>query len=544
MSRRKWFRRSLIACLVAGALLAAIHVVSQPGPDDPEWWLNRAMEEAYSLTDGPLSSGLLGGIAWIQARMGDISGAKRTAAGMTPPKATLLGKLVRKASAFLKRVGIGSGPAPVVDRSYCQPFAYAAILGIQAEAGDIAGAKATFELMAPPSFSVSMINFGRGAYLSAVREIVQAQVEAGDLCAAELFLESNLESEYSCIAPTIAVIACGRARAGDATSAKATADRLLSEEVELGGRETVYAAIATGLAEAGKIEEALSAARESYMALAFHAVVNAQLKAGDINAAKATVRSMAVGPWRDRACSGVVTALIKADKADEALAFARGMGDGYEERTYVAMCKAKASSGDIEGAKALARKTSSPWTKAAAICSIAQAQLAAGDVKGAHAVVDQCARTIGKAPTPPGPRTFVAEELARVYLSIAEAYAAAGDADGYSTCIEAAKRLTTFDFANIAETQARTGDLAGASETIDALRNLDRLEVIAPLRPNFAAQQSAGRGYAATHDDLDDLIRFIKALKDPLERGFAYLGAAEGLIQKQEEAKKQKGAQE
>ena len=44
--------------------------------------------------------------------------------------------------------------------------------------------------------------------------------------------------------------------------------------------------------------------------------------------------------------------------------------------------------------------------------------------------------------------------------------------------------------------------------------------------------------------DLDELIRFVKALKEPLERGYAYLGAAEGLIQKQEEAEKRKGAQE
>ncbi|NQT21076.1 MAG: hypothetical protein HQ592_15315 [Planctomycetes bacterium] len=59
MSRRKWYKWLLIACLAAGAAMMTIHVLSQPGPnapgpDDPEWWLNCAIAQAYRSTDSTL----------------------------------------------------------------------------------------------------------------------------------------------------------------------------------------------------------------------------------------------------------------------------------------------------------------------------------------------------------------------------------------------------------------------------------------------------------------------------------------------------------
>ncbi|NQT18238.1 MAG: hypothetical protein HQ592_00940 [Planctomycetes bacterium] len=331
-------------------------------------------------------------------------------------------------------------------------------------------------------------------------------------------------------------VAGGRAKAAGAAAAKATAERLLGRQVEDGDRR-VHVAIAVGLAEAGKLEEAMSLAQELDHPWGYYAVAVAQIEAGDVGAAKATTRSMPIGTWRNWACDGVVTALTKAGRTDEALAFARSLGDEYENCAYVAMCKAKASLGDIEGAKAALSRISLPKFKASAMCSIAQAQLAAGDLNEAYATVDQCVRIILEEHLYPYFGEHWCEELVAVCSSLAEAYASEGNADGYSKCIEAAKRLPTSYFANIAETQARTGDLAGASETIDAAR-----EELASFE--LVALRCAGRGYAKTHDNLDAFIRSIKTLKEPYERGYAWLGIAEGLIQKQEEAKKKKGEQE
>jgi len=526
MRRRTWLILSLLVAVAIAALIAAITIISRPGPDSAEWLLGRAVDEAYAA--GARKAGdILAGVAEVQAGAGDISAARRTARDMRQPDPSILTDLLRKAKSLLARVGIGSGPARRMRLSGEQSQAYASIVKAQAEAGDIAGAKDT----------LGMMKRNGARYPEALAHIVRAQCRAGDLAAGEATARQILvgAERNSTTGVAIRAIAGGWARAKGLESAKAAADRLLKLLVspeQTGETEKdvgyfnnhIYKAISRALAESGDIEGAIAIARE-FDLMAYAAIINAQIEAGDLEAAKATALSMTPMNGRFWAYEKVACALAKAGRDDEALSLCATIdGIDYGTSVYAGLCKASTSVGDLDRARTLIEKMASPWPKAIATRDIAKAQLAAGDIEGAHATMDHCVENVE--PDLYGHDTSIRHVLS-IYLSIAEAYAAAGDVDGREKCLQMAKDLTQAlrNAGSLAEAQARMGDLAGAGTTLAGLGRNSMWEMCRGLR-------DAAKSYARTRSGLDALVRWIQALPTPQQRAWAYLGAGQGLIEK------------
>ena len=379
MRRRKWHKRVLILAAALGALIAAITIISRPGPDSPKWWLRRAVVEAHGVKSGRPDANLLLAAVRAHASIGDLAGARRIIRDMEAPGSSLLLSLRRKAARLLAKIGIGTGRVTLPRRSVFLGYTWLPVIEAQAKAGDIAGAKRTAD----------EANLDGSQHSHALMHITKAQVAAGDIDAAERtaaaipYEEGN---DWHRIR-AITAVACARAIAGDIPAAIALAKRDPEPTPQDGGRFRIYTFIVRALAETGRIEQAKSVARE-FQPRAHYEILTAQISSGDLKGAEVTLNDIPVGGPQSRACRKMAYALAKAGKVAEALALAETSdGARHKEGVLLGACTGRAASGDPGGAIAMVQEFF-PWKKAFAPYAIAKELFEAGDIEGARAMVE------------------------------------------------------------------------------------------------------------------------------------------------------------
>ena len=355
--------------------------------------------------------------------------------------------------------------------------ALCAIAEAQAAAGDIEGALASAR---------SIENASRRA--EALCAIAEAQAAAGTargvantiteaLASARSIEDANIRTWALC------TIAEAQAAVGDIEGVRASA-----RSIEDGDwRAQALCTIAKAQAAAGDTDGALTSARSIEDAVylraqALIAIAGAQAAAGDIEGALATI-SIEDGGWHAQALCAIAGAQAAAGDIEGALASARSIEDAVYVRAQalIAIAGAQAAAGDIEGALASARSIEDADRCAQALIAIAGAQAAAGDIEGALA----SARSIEDLePTDLERHYQSANEIEdaraawrdEALCAIAEAQAAAGDIEGAlanARSIEESVYVRAQALVAIAGAQAAAGDIEGALASARSIEDLE-----------------------------------------------------------------------
>ena len=299
---------------------------------NPIWWLAKARAETRSIS-GNWRALSLRMVAWSQAKVGDISGAHKT--------------------------------AEEIDNARQKARACCAIAEAQAKAGDVSGALATMA-------TVDAISPGGcPGYLGAWASVAVAQTEKGDVSGARA---------------TTGRIKDGRDRAW--THAKMAAE--LAAKIDHDGtRASVLTGIAYAQAEAGDVEGCRTSIA---LAMAtneqawdptdpdriYWQMARVLAKLGDLPAAKGILERIKGARCRSYALHDLVTAyLASADFAEAVSAAeqtpeARGKCEAYRE-----IAGAQVEHGDVPGAKrsfVAARQVAVQVNDIEALCMIAWAQ--------------------------------------------------------------------------------------------------------------------------------------------------------------------------
>lgn len=542
MKRRRLVIRITLAAVVLVAGTALVCAWLRPGPDSHEWWLARALRESHSMRVSQVRAKLLQRISEGQCEAGDFAGALATVNTMGRKMVPLLKSMKYWARESLEAV-FGRGPwpkkpSPLFAEERCA--AYSRIAFLQAKAGYAAGAKAT----------AGLIRSHRAFQLRALMHIAQEQALAGDFAGAEATAcEIPDGSGYGTdmALEAFKAIAKARAEAGDADAASKVA-LAVREKLPLAWKkrpDSFYLIIAKGLAGAGKIEAAISFAEDidnAYpRAQAYRSIVVAHARAGDFDAAKAIARDMG-GPGNHAwVYADLARIMAAAGKMTEAREIVESIGYAdIRAGTYERICTELAWKGNIDGALEALQYVTDLDAKSRVRRTIVEAQLEAGDLQAARATAN----------------LIVGDGKFQAFLLLAEYYSVARDDLAFAQCLGIAKdyvkALDGDEKVNgscaIAEALAKKGDLDDAIACMNAATKENHFQGV--RLPHFfmsAAQRSAAasrldmvrkiaRAYAGIHDPLPNLLPWIKELGSPEDRARAYLGAAQGLIEKQKES--------
>ena len=376
--------------------------------------ITEALASARSIEDANIRTWALCTIAEAQAAVGDIEGVRASARSIEDGdwRAQALCTIAKAQAAAGDTDGALTSARSIEDAVYLRAQALIAIAGAQAAAGDIEGALATIGIE------------DGGWHAQALCAIAGAQATAGDIEGA-LASARSIEDAVYVRAQALCAIAGAQATAGDIEGALASA-RSIEDAVYV--RAQALIAIAGAQAAAGDIEGALASARSiedaDRCAQALIAIAGAQAAAGDIEGALASARSI-----EDLEPTDLERHYQSANEIEDARA-------AWRDEALCAIAEAQAAAGDIEGALASARSIEeSVYVRAQALIAIAGAQAAAGDIEGALA----SARSIEDLEPTELERHYqsaheikdaLATQRAEALRTIAEAQAAAGDIEG------------------------------------------------------------------------------------------------------------------
>jgi len=271
-------------------------------------------------------------------------------------------------------------------------------------------------------------------------------------------------------------IAAVEVRLGDAGAARRAFDRAVEAA---GGIEdprdkaSTLCTIATAQAKGGDYQAGLRTLDASGLRLdstsdsglllrrsrAIWAIVRAQVKAGELEAAFQTAETAEAGPLGQAELTMICEAQLEAGDIEGAVQTAEGISNDLSKGSAsVRIAAAQAQAGDIEGALRTAETIKDAYLRGVAFGFIGTAQAEAGDIKGARQSVESIRDWVGQAPV-------------AVLAGIAKAEGAAGDPVAAEATICEAVQIAESEsmtpsgmwaFLRIAESQVATGDEAGA----------------------------------------------------------------------------------
>ena len=387
-------------------------------------------------------------IAWALAMVGDIEGAKETAAQ--------------------------------IKFDHDKAMAYCKIAKAQAEIGDTTEASRTLEMANAATTQIS--NEDDRAFT--LRCIAEAQANVGDFAGAKV--TAGQINDSALYKPPYLAIAEAQAQGGDIDGAKVTASQLDRNS----DKAVVYLEIAQAQIKAGDVagagqmmeaaravtpkidtkDDTLSDGTKKYILEGYLKIAEAQRKVKDTTGTHRTLEkakelaAKRVGIWQlddGRACADVAEAQAKAGDFVDARATVDQILDEYNKD--VALCKVadvQAKAGDIGGAKVTASVINTEHIKASAYSAIAVVQATAGDVTAAKATVEQISREPYKN---------------EPYRKIAEIQATAGDVASTRQTLamaEASAKMIGEEYdkavayRKIADVQVKVKDVAGARKSL------------------------------------------------------------------------------
>jgi len=547
MKRLRRSTRIILLVASLGAVLGVLHLCLRPGINSPSWWLTEAVDQSFFTGfESQHQEYLLGQVARAQAESGNIADAIGTVKTIREPVPPFVTKIRKWLNDLLIRIKIRRAPPaqPVFNLSLdallqSEARAHAAIAAAQVRAGDFAGAAATAQ----------DIDTRTLAHAEAWLSIGAAQANDGDFAAARDTAGKMTDPASTHMAwgriHIYKTILIAKAKAGDLSEARKMLKNL-PERFPLYGlrmQERFQIDLVKLLAEKRNLTDTRSVVNDIEdpyaRASAQCAIAEVLARSGRIDDAKAAAQQIERGAMQNRAQAEIAYGLAAAGSAPKAMGVAGAIADA-NARSFACLrvCEAQLDKGDMEGAKTAARQIADRTCRGDAYCAMLSAQLEAGDLAGARATVELVSD----------------DDKTAALLSIAEAHAAAGDlsramdfialARGAADAGSAAGRPKSYQA--VAETQARIGDIVAAAVTIGSMTKGYRfssgddsawsepgLQSVTLARLRLKMLRATAKAYAAGTAPLDELRRHTKTLKTPLERAHAYLGAAEGLIQKQ-----------
>ena len=274
------------------------------------------------------------------------------------------GELQRAAEIVLKARDIYARIGPASD--YGSSFGLRRLVAAQVEAGDIEGALRTAELIGDER------DYGRALALA---DIAHAQAAAGDVAAA-FVTEGHVRGALHRIV-VVTHVGVALAEAGNiagATRAVARITEINEEEIwdpayteATVYRSTISQSIVDAHLAAGAFDKALGALekieRSYQIADAAMTIVQAQIAAGDLDAARSTVDTVCEYRRRNDRCVEALSALAAAHASAGNIEQARALVSlAWEEsewtrysperiRAFVTLWKAQLEMGDVEGGR-------------------------------------------------------------------------------------------------------------------------------------------------------------------------------------------------
>jgi tetratricopeptide (TPR) repeat protein len=451
-------------------------------------------------------AGELGRLAALQARLGDISGAQATAAGIADYPFDHARALRGVVSAQLSAGDITSAltTATSIEDLVARSVAHAEIGQAQARLGDREGAlrsfrsacsvarqweeKASFdyawplrecvpvfEMMASAGFvaeaEASAGRFGEPSRTNVLSRIALLQIGAGDYEGAWTTVAQMGAGDSSVVRP----MAWERYR-------EMVGDRVGVAEAEAKAEARQFAG-ATSIAHAVRNVETRGRALRS--------IADAQARAGDVEAATLIARDIVSNRYRAQAYCGI--AAVQAQ--------AQGMSNA--QATF-------------ESAKeAASRITTDPNDKACAYREIAEAQAGAGDISSAQATFESAKEAASRITTDPNHK-------ACAYREIVEAQARAGDIAG---AVVTAKAIQSNEYQSSQAYRTILESLLAANRVGDAMTVLGK---VTDRGEKAKACRAFGRA-SVKSGEPDRLLDWARSLDLPLFRISFYIGAAECL---------------
>ena len=372
------------------------------------------------------------------------------------------GELQRAAEIVLKAREIYARIGPASD--YGSSVDLRCLVAAQVEAGDIEGALRTAQVIGDKD------DYGRARALA---DIASALAAAGDVAGA-FATEEHIRGAFLRIV-VVTHVGVALAEAGDIAGATRAAARITEiNEEEIWGpayteatiyRSFIFGAIVDAHIAAGAFDQALGALekieRSYQIANAAVAIAEAQIAAGDLDAARAATDTVCEFRRRNDRCVEALSALAAAH----------------------------ASAGNIEQARALVSLAweESEWTRYCperirAIVALWKAQMGMGDVQGGRKAfaealavarsIDTDSERVEELPALGGAAAQMGEHESAAQ-AFSQAMEAAGDIED-SSGHTAVKRANAFK--NISNKRAQAGDWRGAQEAFSrALLNAARL---------------------------------------------------------------------
>ena len=368
--------------------------------------------------------------------------------------------------------------------------AYCRIAGLCAKASDLRGARETLRV-------AESILAGWAPGQTLVRNyctIAKARAAQGDIdesrATFDLATSSVRDMKYAEYGGACLIIVLSQTETGDLAGAEVTIERIVREknldkETEL--RQLLYSWFARG-----------------------------QALAGDIDGAKATASTIERETMKNAARIGIVGALGKAGRFSEAETMAEAATAAELQRNmYIELAKARARSGDA--------------TQAAEMFELAKKAVRSFETWKLYYVVEaQLEVRLFEAAENTAVEIEKASSRNKCYDDIAGAVAEAGDiesAKAIAAKITPDQREGFLDsYVGIVKAHAKAGNIDAAKAVLE---NLDR-----PYWKKQAIEAIATALAAA--GDSASIDQWAESLDDPEERISVYLGAAEGLIEKEE----------
>jgi len=412
-----------------------------------------------------------------------------------------------------------------------QAQSYWVIFREQARAGDVAGAKQTFETAKRTAAEIDNRNVRVSFYI----RFAHSQAQAGDVTGARHSIQIAKHFATGITSPNskrraYVDIAEAQVGFGDVAEAKQTAAGF-DDACE---RVNAYCRIAMAQSQAGDLlaaKRTIDAAKQSAAGITdkgqradmYSLIAQAQAEAGDVAGAKATAAEFAGEQNKARAYYKIATAQANAGDVTGAKQIAAGITDERESAyAYGKIAEAQARAGDVAGAKQTAAGIAELKTKATAYSHIASAQAKAGDEAGAKQTFDM-AKQAAAGITDAGEKFWA-------YRLIADVQAKAGDGAGAKQTLDMAKqaaagiddRADRSDYYGyIAELQARVGNVAGAKLTAAEISDDVYAEVLA-YSSIAEAQARAG--------DIAAAWALGRCAQNPRVRAGVLIGAAVGAL--------------
>lgn len=314
-------RRCVCILCVAGTLPGARAAIGATTNPTTSALLKEATDAAGKIADADEKADTLGLVVMIQARTGDIAGAKLTAETIAVPRK--------------------------------KGFAYANIADALARSGDIDGATAVAE-------SVTDANAKAGIY----ENIAEAQARKGDIAAAQA-TAANITEPFN-KAHTNGRIALAQAAAGDLDAAKATIAALPSTDDLI---VETWVNIAEMQATGGKKAEsdeslklaiaAMDQVPDYLQDIALGKFVAGETKTGNLSKAMQLANYVKAPPNKEMLLSHIASAQIEmGDLAGARSTAARLTKPSDQVDNDASLASAEAKTGDVNGARRLVTQAS------------------------------------------------------------------------------------------------------------------------------------------------------------------------------------------